>query len=76
MASAGGRPEAALRLAGAVTAARNSLGLRQSQAQRLRLDASIASARASLGDRAPDVWAEGERMPLERTIAYALANAV
>jgi predicted ATPase/Tfp pilus assembly protein PilF len=76
MASAGGRPEAALRLAGAVNAVRNSLGLQQSQAQRLRLDESIAAARASLGGRAQDVWTEGERMPLEKTIAYALGNAL
>jgi non-specific serine/threonine protein kinase len=76
MASAGGRPEVALRLAGAVAAVRGSLGLQKSQAQRLRTGASIAAARALLGSRAQDVWTEGERMPLEKTIAYALASAL
>lgn len=74
--SARGRAESALRLAGAATAVRNSLGLQRSRVQRLRLDASIAAARTAIGDQANRVWSEGERMPVEKAIAYALASAV
>ena len=75
MASSRGRADVALTLAGAAMAARNSLGLHQSPAERLRLDTSISAARTALGSDAGRVSAEGQRMPLEKVLAYALESA-
>lgn len=75
MASSRGRADVALALAGGAMAARNSLGLHQSRAERLRLDNSISAARTTLGSDADRVSAEGQRMPPEKMLAYALASA-
>ena len=75
MASARGRHEKAFRLAGAVTAARNSLGLQPSRGQRARLDAIVAAAGNTAGNRAQALWEEGKRMSLDKALSYALAVA-
>ena len=75
MASACERHETALRLAAAVRSERSRLGLQRSRAQRLRVDAIIAAARAALRNRADEIWAEGERMRLDCAIEYALTTA-
>jgi len=75
MASSRGRAEAALRLAGAAMAMRNSLGLHQSRAEQSRLETSISAARTALGNDADRVLEEGQRMALEKVLVFALASA-
>jgi predicted ATPase/class 3 adenylate cyclase len=76
LAAAAGRQRRALRLAGAAAAARRRAGRRQRLPDRERLERWLTPARrALLLEEATTAWAEGEAMPLEQAVAYALEDA-
>ncbi len=70
---ADGKPERALRLAGAAAALREALGARLPPDEQPKLERVLAQARAAVAPAAAQqVWTEGATMPLERAIDYGL----
>ncbi len=68
------RPRRAARLWGAAEVIRERLGAPLPPAGRSRFAASVARARATLGDGAFEAaWAEGRALPLDQAVASALA---
>jgi len=68
-----GKPERALRLAGAAAALREALGARLPPDEQPKLERVLAQARAAVAPAAAQqVWTEGATMPLERAIDYGL----
>ena len=73
VAGAAGQPERAARLVGAAQALREVLGTILDPADQALYDAAVAAARAGLSAEAFEAaWAEGQAMPLEEAVAYAL----
>ena len=67
------QPGRALRLAGAAAALRESLGVPLSPIEQAKLKLSLEPAWKSLGKLGGGaVWTEGQTMPLQRAIEYAL----
>ncbi len=66
-------PELAMRLAGAGAAVRDETGAPRGPTDQDELDALLAPARESLGERADEVWHEGRRLGLDTAIDDALA---
>ena len=76
LAAAARRPWRALRLAGAAAAARRAAGRQQRLPDRERLARWLEPARRVLpSEAAAAAWAEGQTMPLEQAVAYALDDA-
>lgn len=74
LAAAEGLPAAAMRLAGAAAALTERTGIPIQYTERGRYEHWLASSRVALGeDRAAAAWAEGQKMRLDRALAYALA---
>jgi non-specific serine/threonine protein kinase len=67
-----GQPTRALRLGGASSQLSQSGAGRSATQERAEVERALAQAWTALGDRAADVWCEGEAMTLEHAIAYAL----
>jgi class 3 adenylate cyclase/tetratricopeptide (TPR) repeat protein len=67
-----GEPELALRLAGAGAALRDEMRSPHGVAAQEELDAQLEPARTALGDRADEVWAEGESLGVDEAIRQAL----
>lgn len=77
LAAAGGRPARALRLAGAAAALSTSTGAFLQPTERRSGVRWLALARAALpAAAAADAWSEGEAMPVEQAVAYALEEPV
>ncbi len=73
LAAADGRPERALRLAGAAAALATATGMALQPTERRSSEHWLALARAALHPAdAVAAWAEGEEMPVEQAVAYAL----
>lgn len=73
LAAAEGQPARALRLAGAAAALSTTTGTALQPTERRSSERWLALARAALhSDAAAAAWAEGETMPLEQAITYAL----
>jgi DNA-binding CsgD family transcriptional regulator len=71
-----GRPERALRIAGAATTLRTTMGVRPHPMLLVRLEQWLERARRQLGVAAQArAWAEGRAMSFEQVVAYALAEA-
>jgi len=69
-------PERAARLAGAATALSTAVALAGPADEQAAIDRTIAAARRQLGEQAfAAAWADGQMMPLEQAIAFALAGA-
>jgi tetratricopeptide (TPR) repeat protein len=67
------RPDQAARLFGAAAALREAIGAPLPPAERPRYEETLALARARMGEAAfATLWAEGQAMPLDPAIAYAL----
>ncbi len=70
-----GRPERALRLAGAAAALRQTMGVSIAESEKYRLEQVLESARRSLSDaQGTTAWMDGWVMPLDKVIAVALAS--
>jgi predicted ATPase len=68
-----GKPERALRLAGAAAALRETLGARLPPDEQPKLERVLAQARAAVPPAAAQqAWTEGATMPLESAIDYGL----
>jgi tetratricopeptide (TPR) repeat protein len=68
-------PERAARLAGAATALSVAMTIAVAADEQAAYDRTIAGARTQLGEQAfAAAWAEGQTMPLDQAIAYALAE--
>jgi tetratricopeptide (TPR) repeat protein len=68
-----GQPERALRLAGASAARCAEIGVSQPAIFEARRESMIAGARQPLSEATQAaLWAEGQAMPLEQAVAYAL----
>jgi non-specific serine/threonine protein kinase len=68
-----GRPSRAARLFGAAAALRDQTGYARQPADRPVYERDVATTRAALGRAAfAAAWAEGQAMPTERAVAYAL----
>jgi non-specific serine/threonine protein kinase len=76
VADARGRPHEAVRLYGAAEALRDAIGTRLPQPRRTDDDQRVHAARATLAEEAfAALWAEGQAMPLDAAVAYALSMA-
>ena len=76
LAAAEGRPQRALRLAGAAMGLADAIGLRLVPTYRGRFDRWLAVARQAVNDEAAGAaWAEGRALPLESAVAEALEEA-
>jgi hypothetical protein len=76
LAAAEARPERAARLAGAAAALRATIGAPRGPAAVVRLEQELALARQALdAERYAAAWAEGQAMPVEQAVAYALDEA-
>ncbi|UCC63855.1 MAG: tetratricopeptide repeat protein, partial [Anaerolineae bacterium] len=69
-----GQAERALRLFGAAAALRETSGVLLSSTERDKLEQMLGPARQALGEAAASVVAEGQAMPLEQAIEYALKS--
>ena len=70
-----GRPEVALRVAGAAAGARHRLDLPGATAGRSHLEGWLAAARSQLSQSVADAaWREGEAMTYEQAAAYVLQD--
>jgi predicted ATPase/serine/threonine protein kinase len=70
-----GRLERALRLAGAAAALREEFSAPISRDDNTKLQQTLSSIRNSLGETASDLaWKEGQMMPAEKAIQYALVS--
>jgi hypothetical protein len=68
-----GQPERAAKLLGAADAVRKATNYVLSAADRADYQGSVEAVRAALGEKAfASAWAEGQAMPLEQAIEYAL----
>ncbi len=73
IAAARGQPERAARLFGAAESLRKATGGVRMPAERPDYERGVAAARAALGEKAfVAAWAEGQALPLEDAIAFAL----
>jgi tetratricopeptide (TPR) repeat protein len=73
LAAAVGRPERALRLAGAATGLADALGLRLAPTYRLGFERRLALAREGLSEEvAATAWAAGRALTLDQAVAAAL----
>jgi len=72
LAAAEGRPEHAIRLAGAAAALRETIGAPLPPTFRRLFDGALAPAQRSLGEAAGELWNAGKRMSLEEATTYAL----
>jgi DNA-binding CsgD family transcriptional regulator len=70
---ADGRPERALRLAGAAAALRLAIRVPLSPGERGALEPRIQRAQAVLGRASAAAWAAGQALSLDEAVAYALA---
>jgi len=76
LAAAGQQPERALRLAGAASTLRASIGVPLSSADQQRLDQRLKPASNTRSGEAGDLaWSEGQRLSVEQTGAYVLEHA-
>lgn len=76
LAAAEGEPERALRLAGAATALRQSLGAPLTAAEQARLDWSLGPARKTLSTQAGrQAWLEGWVTPMEGAVEQVLGRS-
>jgi tetratricopeptide (TPR) repeat protein len=72
-----GRQERALRLAGASAAHCAAIGVSQPAIYAQRVERMIESARQALSEATQvALWAEGQAMPLEKAVAYALEEPI
>ena len=70
-----GRPERALKLAGAASALREKIGAPLPPNDQAKLDKALEAARQSLGEAGQvAAWAEGRGMTLDQALDYALQN--
>lgn len=77
LAATEGRPERALRLAGAAAAAHDELGAPLPVAERARFDRLVAPAWQALGEPlAMAAWGQGRALTLEQAVEYALEGRV
>jgi predicted ATPase/DNA-binding SARP family transcriptional activator len=75
LAASQGRPERASRLFGAAEALRDAIGVEVWAGERAAHDHHEAYARETLGNASfTALWSEGQGMPLEKVIEYALAQ--
>jgi DNA-binding CsgD family transcriptional regulator len=72
VAAASGDAQRAMRLAGAASAAEESIGVVPSPLAARRTERYLEDVRNQLGHRASALWAEGRAMPLEEGVAYSL----
>jgi DNA-binding CsgD family transcriptional regulator len=73
LAGALGRPEHAVRLAGASAAAHDLVGAPPPPFWQAQMERHLAAARHALGARAPAVFASGQDLPAEEAARYAIA---
>ena len=73
LAGALGRPEHAVRLAGASAAAHDLVGAPPPPFWQAQMERHLAAARHALGARAPAVFASGRDLPAEEAARYAIA---
>jgi hypothetical protein len=73
LAALDGRPELALRLAGAGAALREETGTTRGAVDQEDLDRALAPARDALGERADEAWGSGGDLALDDAVELALA---
>jgi hypothetical protein len=71
-----GQAERAVRLYGATEALQEAMGTAQTEEQREHFEQEVAKSREALNEQTfATAWAEGQAMPLEDAIEYALAES-